>query len=184
MGRMRLATYLTNEYQNRLHHNYRYSQKQFAKDLNIKRENLTGYMNPRKGDRQPRIDQCVNMAKGLGLTLIEFLVESGLATIDEADQVKKPGIPEDLPEPVRIAMSTPHWKKLCICEDEIETLCSFPDLTDPQRVIEAVNRLSWRVIKQLFLEHHAPLPVQDDCVRHCKLIVSDWAQHSASPASA
>ena len=77
-------------------------------------------------------------------------------------------------------MATEEWVKLCPCPDEIEMVSAMAteqgsELKDAESVIQAIRDLPIHKIKDLFQKHLAPRKVQEDCYRHCLILVKDWS---------
>jgi hypothetical protein len=172
----RLAEFLEQKFKERRQDNYKLTITDFGKCLGIGRENLNGYMN-QKTRREPRIPHCVTMAKGLGLSLVDFLTLAGM--ISETDALESKGIHalvnKDIPQAVRSAMATNEWAQLCPSPEEIE-IVSRAELKDAEEVLHAIRDFSWRKMKALFLESHAPKTLQEECYRLCRAVVNDWKQ--------
>ena len=169
-----LSSFLEEKFKERQRENYRLTLTAFAKSLGIKRENLNGYMNPNI-QREPRIAHCVQMAKGLGLPLVDFLAATGI--ISETDASASENIQavtdEHVPKVVRSAMATDDWFKLSPSPDEIE-MVSRAELKDAESVLQAIRDLPWRMVKRLFQKHSVPREVQEQCYRFCRAVVFDW----------
>jgi hypothetical protein len=168
----KLSLFLEEKFKECRQENYKCTITSFGKTLGIGRENLNGYMNP-KTSREPRISQCVLMAKGLRMPLIDFLVASGLVPESAASRATGLSIPLDkLPVAVRSAMATEEWAELCPAPDEIERVSAM-EPKDAESVLQAIRDLPWRKVKRLFMESAVPNDIQESCYRLCRAVVFD-----------